>query len=272
MKWLNKNLIISIPLALVLSAWLIYVIFAFNFSKNFGASGDAFGSLNTLFTGLAFIGLIWTIQQQRLQIEAQSKELKNNTEQLSLQREELALTREEMKLNRQEMTYSNRELAGQKQAIQYQNFQSHLFGLLNLYRMSINGITGKIGERNLTGISALNQYARRQVSTLTGEDPIKLPNFIQDATSAKEASEIYSLATDKDRIQIEFIAPKLAQMLLFAEEFIRTNEQDIDNLFPHKFYDAILIGLSRSEKNLLEAYIYDIDSDLKKILEYYSDF
>jgi len=55
----------SIPLATVSSieAW--------------GTFGDSFGSLNTLFTGLAFIGLVYTIHVQRKEMKETSEVLKH---------------------------------------------------------------------------------------------------------------------------------------------------------------------------------------------------
>ena len=57
-------------------------------------NGDAFGSVNALFSGLAFVGLIYTILMQR--------------EELALQRNELRLQREEMKESRGELELQNK--------------------------------------------------------------------------------------------------------------------------------------------------------------------
>jgi len=54
--------------------------------------GDLFGSVNALFSGLAFVALIYTIH---------------------LQRQELSLQRTELKLQREEMAASRGELAAQ---------------------------------------------------------------------------------------------------------------------------------------------------------------
>ncbi len=54
-----------------------------------GQFGDLFGSVNALFSGLAFAGLLYTIHLQ--------------SQELSLQREELALQRKEMSLSREEL-------------------------------------------------------------------------------------------------------------------------------------------------------------------------
>ena len=57
-----------------------------------GAFGDLFGSINALFSGLAFVGLVYAILLQRRELE--------------LQRLELQATREEMKLARTEAARS----------------------------------------------------------------------------------------------------------------------------------------------------------------------
>lgn len=53
-----------------------------NDNTNEALFGDSFGALNALFSGLAFAGIIYTIQLQR--------------KELQLQREELKLTRKEL--------------------------------------------------------------------------------------------------------------------------------------------------------------------------------
>lgn len=59
-----------------------------------GQFGDTFGSINSLFTGFAFAGVIYTIILQR--------------QELTLQREELRLQREEMAASRQELATQSR--------------------------------------------------------------------------------------------------------------------------------------------------------------------
>ena len=47
-----------------------------------GMFGDMFGSVNSLFSGLAFIGVIWALLLQREQLQLQENEVKQNTTQL----------------------------------------------------------------------------------------------------------------------------------------------------------------------------------------------
>jgi len=69
-----------------------------------GQFGDSFGYINSLFSALAFGGVILTILMQ--------------SHELRLQREELRLQREEMRLQRKEMEDTREELKGQKRALQ----------------------------------------------------------------------------------------------------------------------------------------------------------
>ena len=76
-----------------------------------GQFGDSFGSLNALFSGLAFLGVIYAIRLQ-------SKELKTQQRELKLQRRVLVLQQE--------------ELEGQKGAMQKKTFERTFFQLLNM--------------------------------------------------------------------------------------------------------------------------------------------
>ncbi len=77
-----------------------------------GVFGDSFGLLTSLFSGLAFAGIILTVISQ-------NKELK-------LQREELQNTREELRLTREEFEKQNSTL-------KKQNFESTFFQMMRLH-------------------------------------------------------------------------------------------------------------------------------------------
>ena len=73
--------------SVILLVWWGYYKFVTNYDfqclGGAGVFGDSFGALNTLFSGLAFAGIILTIFMQK--------------EELKLQRKELKMQREEMK-------------------------------------------------------------------------------------------------------------------------------------------------------------------------------
>ena len=76
--------------------------------ENQGAFGDTYGSVNALFTGLAFAGLIIT---------------------LILQMKELRLQREELESTREELEGQKVQLANQSEALQTQGFENTFFQL-----------------------------------------------------------------------------------------------------------------------------------------------
>jgi hypothetical protein len=98
---MNKMPIITamvIVLVLWLGTWGFGTYFFDNWQER-GQFGDLFGSVNALFSGLAFLGLIYTIRLQG--------------QELSLQREELKLQREEMAASRAELEHQVRAIIGQ---------------------------------------------------------------------------------------------------------------------------------------------------------------
>lgn len=110
---LNKTFIITACCATVLvafSGFIIYLIFPTNSER--GSFGEIFGMINSLFSGLAFAGIIYTILLQRIELE--------------LQRDEIAK--------------STAELEGQKLALNRQNFENKFFQLVNLHHQIVNEI------------------------------------------------------------------------------------------------------------------------------------
>lgn len=84
-----------------------------------GQYGDMFGSVNALFSGLAFAGLIYALWLQRVE--------------LRLQREELEATRLELKGQKDQMEAQN-------QTLRKQSFENTFFQLLRLHNDIVNAI------------------------------------------------------------------------------------------------------------------------------------
>lgn len=101
-----------------------------------GAFGDSFGVLTSIFTGLAFMGLMSTVFLQR--------------EELQLNRKELEETRNELKL--QSLTFN------------HQRFESSFYQLLSLYKENLRELSiRKVGSQSerIFGIDALNYLNKR---------------------------------------------------------------------------------------------------------------
>jgi len=111
-SFLLYALVLFVLFVVVCYGWLVMNHFSVLVSSDTlevmtpGTFGDSFGVINTLFAGLAFAGLFYTIYQQGQQIALQRNEL-------SLQRKELELTREELSRSASAQEKSEKALADQ---------------------------------------------------------------------------------------------------------------------------------------------------------------
>jgi hypothetical protein len=95
-----------------------------------GTFGDRFGAVNALFSGLAFVGIIYSLLLQR-------QDLRN-------QQAELQLQREEMKLQRVEMGMQREELARSRISLERQSFEDTLFRMIENHRIVTGQVNGVI--------------------------------------------------------------------------------------------------------------------------------
>lgn len=95
-----------------------------------GQFGDMFGSVNALFSGLAFAGVILAIYLQKNELE--------------LQRKELQLTRRELEGQKQQLEVQNITL-------RKQNFENTLFQLLRFHNETTNSMEFTINDRAIKG-------------------------------------------------------------------------------------------------------------------------
>lgn len=120
-----------VAVVFVVLSWIFLPDFlssAFSKTADKGAYGDKFGSVNALFTGLAFVGLVATILLQR--------------KELVLQRKELELTREELKGQKE-------QLRNQSDIMKQQRFENTFFELLRVHIDIVSALrrVGKNGEK-----------------------------------------------------------------------------------------------------------------------------
>ena len=96
---MKKIIVLTLVFVVVFPLYFIFVGNLYPDMVSRGQFGDLFGGLNTLFSGLAFGGVIYAILLQRKDLE--------------LQREELKLTREELKRTAEAQEKSEQALSKQ---------------------------------------------------------------------------------------------------------------------------------------------------------------
>ena len=97
---------------LITAVCIIYGLIVYGLGDK-GVFGDMFGALTAWFSGLAFAGIIYTILQQKTELEYQ---------------------REELKLTRQ-------EFATQNETLKKQRFENTYFNLLSQHNKTIDGLS-----------------------------------------------------------------------------------------------------------------------------------
>ncbi|MBK8476387.1 MAG: hypothetical protein IPL39_08700 [Opitutaceae bacterium] len=127
-----------------------------------GTFGDAFGALNTLFSGLAFAAIIYTVYLQR--------------EELSLQRKEMELTRE--------------ELRGQKEQLEIQNRLTVQAAQLSAIPQLIEAEIQKLSRNEA---SVLHDWAKR---------PHSLEDLMADVDRVKAQIDKEERLLDEDRAKL----------------------------------------------------------------------
>lgn len=117
---MSKSLIFIIYIVAIIFIWcLSWYLIDLNIidSNERGVFGDKFGAINSLFSGLAFVGLIVTLRYQK--------------EELELQRQELAETRKELEGQKKEFEEQNK-------IMRRQSFENTLFNMLSLQQEIVN--------------------------------------------------------------------------------------------------------------------------------------
>lgn len=125
----NKKTLFTL-LFLIVFAWAISGVIIYYAASNWsdrGTIGDMFGAVNALFSGLAFVGLIYTI---------------------IMQREEIKMNLQEIEMNRKELKKSASAQIKSQEALKEQVRQTHLTAKINAISTVINYYNIQISNPN----------------------------------------------------------------------------------------------------------------------------
>lgn len=198
-----------------------------------GTIGDMFGSINSLFSGLALAGIILTILLQR-------KELK-------LQRKELADTRVEFKI--------------QNETLKLQRFESTFFNLLNLHHSIVNAIDYRYYKRKekdgWVTARRLSDNEELEAVTITSRDVFRF-RYNKMLEEMKPSPTTYEqiYLTHYEQAQTDFghYFRNLYRMIKLVDEtefLIKTGENRDKELFKLKYKYTSIIRAQLSDYELL---------------------
>ena len=101
--------------------------------NSIGVFGDAFGAINALFSGAAFVGLVYALVQQRGERKDLQKQLELQQEQMKVQKEELEEVRKDRKATEAQFKLQQQQIEAaeleRRQRLDTEEFQQ-LFGIL----------------------------------------------------------------------------------------------------------------------------------------------
>lgn len=210
LKFVKDNPVIAYIVGGIFLLWILTPIIMLLFveSSNRGTFGDMYGSVTSLFTGLAFAGLIYTINLQKTE--------------LGLQRTELTLTR--------------KELAGQRLAIEEQNkdgrrrmLQETFFSLLSAHNQLLETI--KSSRSSGKSSAVITNTGRTVLAMLYKNSNLdyKLQNVDGSADEiSKKTADLYNEEIWENRSNaLAGYYRSLYNLLSFAVE----NKSDIGNLY-----------------------------------------
>ncbi len=148
-----------IAIVAMFSIYSVAILLLYPDLRDRGLLGDQFGGLNSLFAGLAFAGLIYTIHLQRRE--------------LSLQRKELELTREELVGQREQLEGQKEQLSIQNTTLQEQGRERTFLSLMELYSEAVSRVVWN-GKRDKLAFDSFYHTVRRncdeQSEFLTGRN------------------------------------------------------------------------------------------------------
>lgn len=141
----------------IIILWLANLLILGGWSEeDRGTFGDMFGGLNALFSGLAFVGLIYAILLQKVEI--------------GLQKDELEQTREEIKGQREALEDQKGEFEKQNEALKLQIFEGTLFQLISTFTEIASNIDIAAGNEIHTGKDGIKILYHRFRDTSEGRD------------------------------------------------------------------------------------------------------
>lgn len=237
---------------IVIGIVLISLLWFWNYKSGFeGTFGDKFGVVNSLFSGLAFAGIIITIYMQKHELE--------------LQRRELKATRDVFEKQSKIMTDQQND--------------NTFFNLLENHRQLVNSFTKGELKYQLRGKSIAKGFAESHVEVVSGYEVLsrianKWRNYCESYSKSYQSRLILDLnlwnyeSFDK-MVDSDIITQVFYRELLHVYKFIDKKFSDGDVQF---YRDTLYRSLTQDERFIFEAIYSNFPNHRENVLfetEYY---
>jgi len=237
-EFCKKNKLFSILVIIFSALAILNIFFAFRKDSPAGIIGDSSALLNTIFSGLAFLLLIYTASMQK--------------EELSLQRKELKQTREELEKQKEQFQIQNDTLKRQR-------FENTFFNMLSHLENIVNNV--EHGKRKNIDYEKGRRVFEKVYSTYFDRS---LKNDMNNVFSIEEVREVYNKHIFDIQIFENYFV-YLYRIMKFVDETNFLNEEEKSNyidilratLSPYELIVLFYNGLCHDKmKRLIEKYIF----------------
>ncbi|WP_155722744.1 hypothetical protein [Acinetobacter venetianus] len=242
-----------------------------NIGERFGTYGDAYGSLNTLFSGFAFAILIISLFMQRQELKEQRKELAAQREEISKSND---IAEAQRKITEQQSSLINQQLLDSKVQAFYQLFFKYLEEKENkLESMSLSVQSHVVGNRIFKRF--IITFEREMKSAFQTNDDL-INADLTTLYNCIEQNIQLALSTINDQFNTSQYFEYICFILEFIDKHSKMGLDIADNAIKtliayqsiHEMYCMLLIGLEDEQLyNFIEKY-----SLLRKINTYNDDF
>jgi hypothetical protein len=217
---MDKYLWLGFPLVVVI--WFLY-----GFYQGELQADSSFDRLNTLFSGLAFWGVIWAIV---------------------LQKRELGFQRKELQLTRREVRGQKEQLQAQNVTLKQQRFENTFFSLLDLFASMVDSMNvPQPSAPEMKGREAFILFAHDYERSFNGAE-------LRTNTDMKERSkQAFAAFYSYRQIYIDHYFRTLYHIIRFVDSSEVENKQ--------LYVDLLRAQLSSSEVKLI---LYNCLSDMGK--------
>ncbi len=223
--------IVLAALIIVVGLWLANYFLIANDPKR-GTLGDMYGVVNSLFSGLAFAGIIITIY---------------------LQRDELKLQRQELKDTREEFHIQNATLRSQR-------FENTFFNMLSLHHDIVNNTDWVIeeiqAEARTSGFLVTGRQRKIVRNTIKGRDVFELhyselKNQLRDFEDQTYISDNYGKEYEKYKNDFDHYFRNLYRIIKLVDTTQFTDDPNSKKEFQEKYKYTSIVRSQLSTFELL---------------------
>ncbi|MEM9994400.1 MAG: hypothetical protein AAGE79_09740 [Acinetobacter pittii] len=220
--------------------------------EKYGTYGDTYGSLNTLFTGFAFAGLIISIFIQLLELRQTRKELANQSKAMADQKTEFSAQTKILEKQADINANQQKIIDAQFKETQRTNFLNHFLKLIDQKNLLLEKLTFPKDDSQIQGISVIIEYSNEFRKIRKNFDP------------EQHTSDFYHKAWDEFtkknygsynyQVKSYFKIYRVIFYTIFSSKFLSDSEK--------KYYGYVFRMFLSLEEQLVLMWISTFDNNL----------